>query len=533
MGLFSWFGGMQSMSGPASSGTQTQETRNRGASNVLRSLVRWRPAIGSATSDLPDHERKTLQARSRDAYRGQPIAKAAIMRSRTNIIGTGLMARPSVDRLALGLTEEEADAANALLQSYYEMWAEDPTECDAEATLDIYGMQSLWQCSEMLSGDVFGLTPYELRQGGLFGLKVQIVEADRVSNPNGEADTPERTQGVQLAQPMGTPVGYWFCSRHPGDTNATGDMPTWEFRRAFGAETGRRRVLHGWNDKDRPQAVRGAPFLAPILEPLKQLERYSAAELSAAVVSAMFTVFIEKTAEQFDANGNPIGAFAGETAAGADPGTAPATINLGEGAIVDLAPNEKAVTANPARPNVNFDPFFSAVVKQIGAALELPMDELLLHYQSSYSAARAAMLQAWRFYLVRRGRTVAEFCQPIYCLFLDELVASGRFSAPNYADPRIRRAWQSCLWIGPARGAMDELKEANAAKARIEAGISNETIETMAQTGESWEAVEATRAKEMRTKRLNGTLVDKSQDPPAMPAREPDQDDDQPTRPAE
>lgn len=495
-------------SGPASNGTQTQETRWRGASRAMRNLVRWNPSIGSARSDLPESEKRTLTARSRDAYRSQPIARAAIARSRTNIVGTGLMARPSVDRLALGLTEDQAATANAELQSWWEMWAEDPSECDIEATMDIYGQQSLAIVSAMLSGDVFALTPYKMRNGGLFGLKLQLIEADRVSNPDNGSDTATRFQGVELESRGGMPVGYHICSVHPGDTVNSAELARWEFVQAFGGDTGRRRVLHVWNEKERPGQVRGAPYLAPILEPLKQLERFGSAELDAAVVSAMFTVFIKKAEQQFDENGSPIGAFGGQTEVGTDPATAPPTINLGNAAIVDLDAGEEPVFANPSRPNANFDPFFLSIVKQIGAALELPADELLLHYQSSYSAARAAMLQAWRFYLVRRGLLVSQFCQPIYGLFLDELVASGRFNAPNYADPRIRRAWQSCLWIGPARGAMDELKEANAARARIEAGISNETIETMAQTGESWEAVEARRAHELRIKKENGTYVE-------------------------
>src|SRR5690606_19417135 len=95
-------------------------------------------------------------------------------------------------------------------------------------------------------------------------------------------------------------------------------------------------------------------------------------------------------------DGNPVPAFAGEEL------DEQGNIALGNGAVVDLAPGEKANAANPSRPNANFDPFFVAVVKQIGAALELPLDELMLHYQASYSAARAAMLQAWRFYTARR-----------------------------------------------------------------------------------------------------------------------------------
>ena len=45
-------------------------------------------------------------------------------------------------------------------------------------------------------------------------------------------------------------------------------------------------------DVERPAQRRGVPLLAPVLESMKQLSRYSDAELTAALVSSMFTVFI-------------------------------------------------------------------------------------------------------------------------------------------------------------------------------------------------------------------------------------------------
>ncbi|HCF6085923.1 TPA: phage portal protein, partial [Pseudomonas aeruginosa] len=150
------------------------------------------------------------------------------------------------------------------------------------------------------------------------------------------------------------------------------------------------------------------------------------------------------------------------------------------GAVVDLGEGEEPVVANPARPNAQFDPFFMAVVKEIGAALEIPADEVLLHYSTSYSAARAAMLQAWRFYSLRRWWLTCDFCQPSRELVIDEAVARGLIDLPGYHDPIKRRAYCQALWIGPARGAIDELKEANAAGKRIEYGLSNETLETAA-----------------------------------------------------
>jgi len=474
--------------------TETQGTRWRGASRSLRSLVNWNPGIGSARSDTPATELRTMRARSRDAFRGHLVARAALTRPRTSIIGTGLICRPNVDFETLGITAAEAERYNAQIRNDYERWAEDPAECDFEGALDIYGLQSLGLLSAMASGDVFALTPERPRPGGVASLKVQFVEADRVCNPNNAQDSDTCIDGIQIAG--GMPVGCWIRDTHPGDALTSAKMPSWDYFPFHGEETGRRRVLQIWNDKERPGQVRGVPFLAPILEPLKQIERYSGAELTAAVVSALLTVFIKRDPSLASDSG--LEAFDGTGANG--------NIGLGQGSVVDLAPGEEPEVVNPLRPNANFDPFFVAIVKQIGAALEIPLDELLLQYNASYSAARAAMLQAWRFYLSRRWVFVQQFCAPIYGLFLDEAVASGRLSLPGYGDPVRRRAWSRALWIGPARGSMDEEKEANAAKTRIEIGVSNESMETAAMTGENWSDVFAQRQRELAARRATSTL---------------------------
>ncbi|TAA45655.1 phage portal protein [Pseudoxanthomonas winnipegensis] len=476
--------------------TEVQGTRWRGASRTLRSLASWVAQIGSATSDLSGPEQLTLRARSRDAARNHMPARAALMRNRTSVVGTGLVCRPAVDHEALKITPEQAAQYNATIRAAWERYAENPLECDLEGTLDIYGLQGLALLSAMSSGDVMVLTPMQLRDGGVSEMKVQLVEADRVSNPDGAADTESCIDGIKFAQAM--PVGCYVCSLHPGDRIATG-TPTWSYFPFYGDGTGRRRVLHIWNDKERPGQVRGAPYLAPILEPLKQLERFTNAELMAAVISAMLTVFIQRKGDETDDAGNPLDAFEPVDDAG--------NIALGNGAIIDLAPGEEANAVNPSRPNAKFEPFFDAILKQIGAALELPLDVLLLQFNSSYSAARAAMLEAWRMFLCRRWLLTTQFCQPIYNLFLDEEVASGRLMLPGYGDPTLRHAWSRALWIGPARGSMDEQKEASAAKTRIEIGVSNEAMETAAMNGEDWSAVNAQRARELAIKRANGTYV--------------------------
>jgi len=483
------------------------ETRWRGASRVLRSMASWLPGLGSPRRDLSTPERATLVARSRDAMRNHLIARAAIVRNRTSVVGTGLICRPQVDWEALGLDEGQGERLNAALEREWTLWAENPLECDAEATLNHYQLQALALVSALVGGDAFATTPDIERPGTLYSTRIQLIETDRVGNPQGMPDGANLVGGVEF-DGHGAPLAFHICSGYPGETLG-GQSLEWQRVPVFGAETGRRRVMQIWCDKERPGQKRGAPYLAPVLEPLQKLERYSSAELMAAIISAMFTVFLKK-GDAFDQGNLPLSAL------GDDGGAAPEPppLELGEGAVVDLAPGEEPVIANPARPNAQFDPFFTSIVKEIGAALELPMEELMLHYSSSYSAARAGMLQAWRAYQMRRWWLVCDFCQPSYELLVDEAVARGRIRAPGYADPARRRAYTRALWIGPARGAIDELKEANAAGKRIEIGVSNETIETAAMTGETWQQVFRQRLRELEQRRAAGLAEPTPADPP-------------------
>jgi lambda family phage portal protein len=528
----------QPVPGAAMEPTEVQGTRWRGASKSLRSMANWAAGIGSATSDQPSHEQRTMRARSRDAMRNHMVGRSALMRSRTSIVGTGLVCRPAIDHEALRIDADAATEYNRQLRAYFESWAEDPNECDIEATLDFYGQQSLSLLSAMASGDCMALTPWERRPGGIHGLKLQLIEADRVCNKHEAPDSATCIDGVQLRG--STPEGYWVRSKHPGDAIDMG-MPSWTFYPAFGGDTGRRRVLHVWNDKERPEQVRGVPFLAPILEPLKQIERYSGAELSAAVLSAMLTVFIER-AESSGGGGEGGEDEAFDT-------DEKGHVALGQGAIVDLAEGESANVVNPGRPNVNFDPFFNAVVKQIGAALEIPLDVLLLQFNTSYSAARAAMLEAWRMFLTRRWWLVQQFCQPVYGLLIDEGVASGRLKLPGYGDAERRRAWTRAIWTGPAKGAMDEYKEALAAEKRIAIGVSNEQMEAAGMTGEDRDAVYAQRKREIDQRRKDNTWFpprdttdagakpvnadpEPKTDPKTDPVTTPPADDDAPATPS-
>jgi lambda family phage portal protein len=232
-------------------------------------------------------------------------------------------------------------------------------------------------------------------------------------------------------------------------------------------------------ESERAEQRRGVPFLAPVIECLKQITRYTEAELMAAVVSGMFTIFIKSPDPD---TGNTMGSMVPPDQQLDQ--TEPNTYEMGNGAINILQPGEDVQAANPTRPNANFDGFVNSLAAQVGAALEIPKELLLKMFTASYSASRAALLEAWKMFRMRRTWLANDFCQPIFERWLAEAIARGRISAPGFwSDPLVRKAWCRAEWNGPAPGQIDPLKEVQAAQARVNGGFSTRERETMELTG--------------------------------------------------
>jgi len=237
------------------------------------------------------------------------------------------------------------------------------------------------------------------------------------------------------------------------------------------------------------------------MEALKQLERYSNAELMAAVVSALFTVFVKSE------SGDQLDLFepSGETSAT----TSDDDYSLGNGAIVQMGGGDDISIANPGRPNAGFDPFVMSIVRQIGVNLEIPYEILIKHFAASYSASRGAVMEAWRFFMARRDWLSGSFCQPVYEVFFDEAVSRGLLSAPGYfSDPLIRAAYTGALWIGRPQGQIDPLKEMKANELAQNMGWKTATENTIELTGGDWVKKHRQRAKENAMMIEDGLILD-------------------------
>ena len=432
-----------------------------GAATSRRATSLWRPRSGSADSDTLGNL-STLRARARDLSRNTPVAAGAVATVVSNVVGTGLVCQPEIDTEFLGLSEEEADAfETAALRE----WRHFAATCDISGVQCFEEMQALALRMVLDSGDGVVLRKWREDPGAIYGTRLQFVEADRLATPGFSTLPMPQPNGETLVAGVyvdrdGRHVAYSIADRHPGDFRATAIAFT---RIAARTAEGDAAVLHLY-DRLRPDQTRGVPYLSPVVEHLKQIGDYSDAEVTAAVVGAMITVFIESPGPSDTDDNPPIGEKDASLEAN--------QVKLGNGAIVGLGPGEKATSPIPSRPNTNFDPFMQAFLRQVGVALELPFEVLVQHFTSSYSASRAALEMAWQLFRRRRKWLAEVFCQPVYEWFMAEAVARGRLSAPGFfADPLVRAAYCRAAWIGQSKMSLDPLREANADKVDVELGV--------------------------------------------------------------
>lgn len=471
-------------------------------------LSAWRTSGGSPDSDVIV-DLPMLRQRSGDLERNAPIATGVINTTVTHVVGTGLSCNPQLDAAYLGLTEEQATEWQLNTRRRFKAWAES-ADCDLARVLNFYGLQDLALRSTLSRGDVFVITPRVARAGKEAKLALQLVEADRVCNPLGQRDSDTLTDGIEHSAETGEALAYHVCNRHPGDLRATARV--WERIDARGQNTGRRNVLHLFKQL-RPGLRRGVPILAPVIEPLKQLSRYTEAELQAAVTSGLFSMFIKMDPKSFDQ-------IFDEEAQGKliDTATANAAKWSGElesGKVINGLPGESIETINPGRPNAQFDPFVQACIRQIGMAIGIPYEVLTMHYQSSYSAARGALLMAWRFFMGWRDWLATNMCQPVYELWLADEVAAGTISAPGFfADDVVKHAWCSVQWVGDGPGSIDPGKEVKAAADRVALGISTLQAESILHDGVDWETKHRQQVKEREARQADQL----GQQPAAAPA---------------
>ena len=478
-----------------------------GAARNKNSMRGWLASSRSPQEDI-DRNIPVLRQRSRSLYMSAPLAVSAIKTNRTNIVGEGLRLKSAIDADFLGVPPDEAAQWQRSAEREFNLWAQSKF-CDSTRANDFYEIQQTACMSWMMNGDACVLLERERPTRALpYGLRIHLIESDRVSTPHTTgssvhlyATNPDNGNrifnGVEVDS-NNRVVAYYVCSTYPNSNLYA--QKEWKRIKAFGDRTGTPNILMIY-ETERAEQYRGVPYLAPVIESLKQLTRYSEAEMMAAVINGFFTVFVksEKGTSEF--------AFTGVVDEEDRVSDDNKNYELGPGMVNVLAPGEEVQIADSKRPSTNFDAFTTSLAKYVGAALEIPVEILVKHFSSSYSASRAALLEAWKAFRMRRSWLAADFCQPVYELFLSEAIASGRLKAPGFfMNPLVRMAYCGAQWNGPAQGMIDPEKEVDAAEKRVSLGVSTRQRETIEMTGGDFDSNVAQLAREAQLMKEAGLL---------------------------
>jgi len=460
----------------------TQDAAHAAAARYSPELANWHPSLRSADAEwLP--ERNTVAARVHDVARNNGWASGAMQRFVDQAIGADFRLSYRPDWMALGLTLSWARGFAREVEARFRLWANDPRcLCDAGERSMLSGLIGLGFRHRMVDGEAVILPQWIPGRANGYATCLQVIDPDRLSTPDGMIDDETLRGGVEI-NAYGAPQAYHFRAAHPGDAfSFGGDVMRW-VRIPRATKWGRQRVLHFF-EPERAGQTRGKSILTPILERMMMEHKYSRYEMQAAAANAVFAAVIESP---FDTSmveeGMQIGPYQElRSAFHNDPQR---RISLSDGVrMPHLFPGEKLNFQTAQRPNSNFSDFERAFLRYFAAATGQAAEQVGQDWsQTNYSSARAALLEAWKFLTARRGHFANGVATPIFGLWLEEAIDKGDVKLPNGAPDfwTAFPAWVRCRWIGPGRGWVDPVKEAQAAQIRKDTLLSTDQDEAAEQ----------------------------------------------------
>lgn len=471
-----------------------------GASLTLPDLAAWVPGSWTADQALAG-EKRPLVARVEDMVRNNGIASSAIRTLVDNVIGKGMVMQAWPDWQALGRTAEWADAWSVNVEAHWRTFSLSK-DFDVARQLDFHAATRLIYRSMMTSGDALILPMW--KRGRRFQTCFKIIEASRLRTPTSKLSDQNVRNGIRYDDD-GEPLTYYVLMKEPDPRLGTLDLgdgtapdhavATIPARTRFG----RKRVLHLF-EKLRPGQSSGIPVMAAALRQFRMLDRYQVSELQAAVVNAMVAAFVESsmTSEEL------VKLFGG-TMENFLEARNEWRVKMEGGAILQMFPGDKLNPFMPQRPNAEYDAFCVSTMRNIASALNLPYELLAKDFSKvNYSSARAAMLEGWRYFNEQRAAISRDWCDEVKLLFMQEAVERGLIRAPRFWQNM--EAYSRSRWIGPGRGWIDPVKEAQAADARVKAGLSTLEKEA-AEQGEDWRDLLEQRRREKDEQEAAGFIV--------------------------
>lgn len=428
-------------------------------------------------------ELEILRNRSRDLVRNDAVAAGATETIVVNTVKNGLTPQSRIRGANIGLSDDQVKIIQDQAEAVYEKWS---PFADVSGRLDFEEIQALAIRQIVESGEFLAVRrAVPATNGRPYLLALDIIEPDRLGYMATPAGKDNRF-GIDYDE-NNAPRAYHIMKGHPGDV---GVGANWADETVVPAKdpSGRPLVFHLFPLK-RPGQSRGVPFFAPVIDYFKTLADYIEAELVAARIAACFSVFITGSA-------NPYGYALGRSeATQTNPaGTTQRLQNVEPGMIEYLADAQNVHFGEPKHPGNTFDSFVERLLRLIGTSLGLPYELILKDFsKTNYSSARAALIQAYRFFQVWQEFLRKKLCQPVWEILLEEAWLRGEITAPRFMEKKWE--YTRASWIVPGWPYVNPLDEVNANEKAIKMGLKSRA-QICAEQGDDWEETAEQVAKE-------------------------------------
>lgn len=473
-------------------------------------LIDWAPALKTADAALLP-ELKLGNARAEDVVRNNAFAANGVQLHIDNIIGHLFRLSHKPRWHQLGISQADAQAfARDVEQAWMEI-AEDPVGCylDAERkrTFTMIMRESMSVHTRL--GEDCCTAEWIPRQGSLINTAIKQVSPKRLCNPGNATDTATRRGGVDVDR-YGAAIGYHIRSQSHASFFG-GDGMGFKWRRVQ-RETrfGRPMFIHTFEPSEDGQ-TRGANQFLSVLEQMQMLPKLQHTKLQNAIVNSMYAAVLESEL----GNDAAMGLIGGEI--GSDQLTnfmmsvgayhQSAGVRMNGVKIPHLLPGERLNMQTSGNIDNGFAELESSVLRWLAAGLNVPYEPFAKDYrQSTYSSARASMLESWRYYMGRRKVIASRKASVIFRLVLEEMLHRKLVTLPRKASRDFYQgiaAWCNAEWIGSGRLAIDGLKEVKEAVMRIESGLSSYEKE-LAQMGEDYQEIFAQQVREQQERKDAG-----------------------------
>lgn len=496
-------------------------------SRFSRELALWSPPMQSADLDIIP-EKPLMDARVRDTLRNDALVQAGATIQKDHIVGELFMLNAKPNVKVLGLDEVWAEEFQEEVEEKFTLYSESVKNYpDASRMQTLTGLTRLAVGIHTMAGEV--LASVEWMRSGYrpYSTALQMIDLDRLSNPEGQMDSRFLRRGVALDN-FGGPVGYWIRMSHPSDYTDV-DNFTWKYVPATrGMVVGN----PGWDrlqmihivDQWRPAQSRGIAMMVSALKEMKMTRKFRDVVLQNAVLNASYAASIESDL--------PTDVVI-QQAGGVDPSAITNYAAAYLGAIAQYTgsnrnfmidgvkvphffPGTKMKLQNAGTPGGIGTNFEESLLRYISAALGVGYSELSKDYsKANYSNLRAELAQTDRRMRVQKKQVADRFATTFYRLWLEEALNKGDITsmprnAPNWYDGLNADAYSSCDWIGASKGQIEQLKETQAAVLRVNNNLS--TLEDeLGALGKDWRKVLRQKAREKKMLQELGLYVE--QDP--------------------